>query len=79
VHVDLYRIESPVELDALGLPEYLATAIVFVEWGARFADFIAPDGLVLTLRPREVERGRVVELVARGSRGADIVAALASA
>jgi tRNA threonylcarbamoyladenosine biosynthesis protein TsaE len=39
IHVDLYRIEKPMEGESLGLDEYLASgAIVAVEWIERMPD-----------------------------------------
>ena len=42
-HFDLYRIESPLELEGLGFGEYIAgDAISVVEWGEKFSDEL-PD------------------------------------
>lgn len=72
-HADLYRLDDPGELDALGLPEALSRSIGLVEWGARFADAIAPDGLVITLERPEEARGRRAIVASRGARGDEIV------
>jgi tRNA threonylcarbamoyladenosine biosynthesis protein TsaE len=77
VHADLYRLGDLGELDALGLPEALAERIGLVEWGARFASAIAPDGIVVTLEGCDQAQGRVARIAALGPRGAEIVAALA--
>lgn len=38
-HFDLYRIETPLELEGLGFGEYIAgDAISVVEWGEKFPD-----------------------------------------
>ncbi|MDQ3031104.1 MAG: tRNA (adenosine(37)-N6)-threonylcarbamoyltransferase complex ATPase subunit type 1 TsaE, partial [Myxococcota bacterium] len=71
-HADLYRLSDPSELDALGLPEALSRSIGLIEWGARFADAIAPDGLVIELAGRDEEHGRRATITARGPRGAEI-------
>lgn len=45
-HLDLYRLESPAELDALGWDEIVGThALVLVEWPSR-ADERLPAGVV---------------------------------
>ena len=49
LHVDLYRIEDPAEIDELGLDE-ADDAVLLVEWPERAAGRW-PDALVLTLTP----------------------------
>lgn len=40
IHVDLYRLEDPEEIDDLGLEDYLESGVVAVEWAERLpADF----------------------------------------
>lgn len=47
-HVDLYRIESPDELDELGLDEARAGAVLLIEWPERLTA-LWPVALRLTL------------------------------
>ena len=47
-HVDLYRIESPSEIDELGLDE-TAGAVLLVEWPERAGASAWPDALGLSL------------------------------
>lgn len=47
-HVDLYRIESPSEIDELGLDE-TAGAVLLVEWPERAGPGAWPDALALSL------------------------------
>lgn len=75
-HADLYRLDDPGELDALGLPEALSRSVGLVEWGARFAHAIAPDGIVLTISGRDEAGGRRARVTSRGARGDAIVGAL---
>jgi tRNA threonylcarbamoyladenosine biosynthesis protein TsaE len=77
-HADLYRLSDASELDALGLPEALARSIGVIEWGARFAGAIAADGIVVEIAGRDEERGRRATISARGPRGAELVARLAT-
>ena len=51
VHVDLYRVEDPSELEELGLEEALADSVLVVEWPERAADRW-PEALALTLSVR---------------------------
>ncbi len=47
-HVDLYRLDSPAEADALGLDE-ADDAVVVIEWPERLGDRASPDALRLRL------------------------------
>ncbi|MDB5681303.1 MAG: tRNA threonylcarbamoyladenosine biosynthesis protein TsaE [Sphingomonas bacterium] len=48
VHVDLYRIEHPDELDEIGLDEARADSVLLIEWPER-APGRWPEALALTL------------------------------
>lgn len=48
LHVDLYRIEDPDEIEELGLDEALADSLLIVEWPER-APGMWPDALALSL------------------------------
>jgi len=50
VHVDLYRIESPDELDELGLDEALGDGVLLVEWAERAGAAAWPQALRLALQ-----------------------------
>lgn len=50
LHVDLYRIEAPEELDELGLDEARDHAALLIEWPERLPR-LWPDALRLTLAP----------------------------
>lgn len=48
LHVDLYRIEDPDEIEELGLDEALTDSLLIVEWPER-APGLWPDALALSL------------------------------
>jgi tRNA threonylcarbamoyladenosine biosynthesis protein TsaE len=48
LHVDLYRIEDPDEIEELGLDEALADSLLIVEWPER-APGLWPDALAISL------------------------------
>ena len=48
LHVDLYRIEDPDEIEELGLDEALADSLLIVEWPER-APGLWPNALALSL------------------------------
>lgn len=59
-HVDLYRIESPAQLETLGLEELCdGQAVVLVEWGEKFPDFWPPERIEIHLRRLEGERREI--------------------
>lgn len=58
LHVDLYRIDDPAELDELGLDEALSDALLLVEWPER-APGHWPQALALTLTAA-AEGGRIL-------------------
>jgi tRNA threonylcarbamoyladenosine biosynthesis protein TsaE len=49
LHVDLYRIDDPAELDELGLDEAAAESVLLVEWPERAGAAYWPDALALTI------------------------------
>lgn len=49
LHVDLYRIDDPAELDELGLDEARADSLLVVEWPERAGPRYWRDALALTL------------------------------
>jgi tRNA threonylcarbamoyladenosine biosynthesis protein TsaE len=50
LHVDLYRIDDPRELDELGLDEARSDSVTLIEW-PEHAPGRWPDALALTLAP----------------------------
>jgi tRNA threonylcarbamoyladenosine biosynthesis protein TsaE len=75
LHADLYRLQSPAELDDLGLAESVGPgSLVFVEWPARGGDRLPPPDLTVTLTPAGA--GRRARVVAASPAGARVVAAL---
>lgn len=48
-HCDLYRIESPAELDELGLDDVLADGVLIVEWPERAGTRQWPEALLIRL------------------------------
>jgi tRNA threonylcarbamoyladenosine biosynthesis protein TsaE len=55
-HLDLYRLEKPRELDALGIDEMRrADALVLIEWGEKFPSLVAgADGEIVLERSHEM-------------------------
>jgi tRNA threonylcarbamoyladenosine biosynthesis protein TsaE len=72
-HADLYRLETPAQVRALGLDAQRDEGrVLVVEWGAPYVELLGGDALVvtLTLDPRAASFG------ATGARSGAVLAAL---
>ncbi len=68
-HVDLYRLESEDELDAMGFADlFVPGAVVAVEWADRFSGVLGPARIEIELE------GPSVGEASKGSRRADVTA-----
>ena len=68
VHVDLYRLQSLLEVDELGLRDYAdGPCLLLVEWPDRGAGVLPPPDLEVRLQYRDA--GRDVEVAGRSNRG----------
>jgi tRNA threonylcarbamoyladenosine biosynthesis protein TsaE len=60
-HIDLYRLDEPREVETLGLEELFdREAVVLIEWGERFPQFLPPERTEIRLHAtgdeeREIE------------------------
>ncbi len=61
-HVDLYRIETPRELDTLGLDELFAEEgnLVLLEWGEKFSRFERERDVEITIERCSEEERKIV-------------------
>jgi tRNA threonylcarbamoyladenosine biosynthesis protein TsaE len=68
VHVDLYRLRSPGDLDDLGLRDYSVPGnLLLIEWPERGGPAVPPPDLDLQLRYEDA--GRAASLLGRSSLG----------
>jgi tRNA threonylcarbamoyladenosine biosynthesis protein TsaE len=68
VHVDLYRLKSPDELEHLGLREWATEGCLWlIEWPERAADRLPPPDLALTFQAAPT--GHDIEVSARSPVG----------
>lgn len=75
LHVDLYRLSDPEELEYIGFRELLSgDAIVLVEWPERAAGIMPPADLHIRLKL--TEPGRIACLRAGSPRGEDLASSL---
>jgi tRNA threonylcarbamoyladenosine biosynthesis protein TsaE len=64
-HIDLYRVDTPRELETLGLDDLVAAnSVLLIEWGEKFPRF-ARDGDVEITLDRLGEQGRRIRVKSR--------------
>ena len=61
-HFDLYRLESPEEIDEIGIDEALSSAISLIEWPERLGGLSFANTLILTLEPGDNSEARIATL-----------------
>jgi len=70
VHVDLYRLGGPDDVEELGLRDFLsAGCLLLVEWPSKGAEVLPPPDLEMSLGFAEPAPRRVARLRARGPLG----------
>jgi tRNA threonylcarbamoyladenosine biosynthesis protein TsaE len=80
LHLDLYRLADPGELEYLGLGDLLTPeAIALVEWPERGQGFLPPADLAIVLGYVAGAAGRSLAISAGGDAGEALLAALAAA
>jgi tRNA threonylcarbamoyladenosine biosynthesis protein TsaE len=61
-HIDLYRIDTPRELETLGLDDLRTTdSILLIEWGEKFSRFLRERDVEISLE-REGENSRRIKI-----------------
>ncbi len=69
IHVDLYRLEGPSDISALGLEEYFTPhTIVLIEWAERFPQILPSDHMAISLEYGEAEDIRLITLTGTGPK-----------
>ena len=63
-HSDWYRLESAVEVLALGLEEYEGDGLILIEWGDKFPEILPPGTLRISIAPQS-DGSRLISLLAR--------------
>lgn len=72
-HFDLYRINDPEELEAIGIRDYCdATSVCLYEWPEQGGDVLPDADIVLSLSHSEL--GRNVQIEAKSEKGEQISA-----
>jgi tRNA threonylcarbamoyladenosine biosynthesis protein TsaE len=62
-HIDLYRVETPRELETLGLDDLRAEgSVLLIEWGEKFPRLVRERDVEISLK-RESESGRKITVV----------------
>jgi tRNA threonylcarbamoyladenosine biosynthesis protein TsaE len=64
-HIDLYRVDTPRQLETLGLDDLLAPdSVLLIEWGEKFARFVRDRDVEITLE-RVGENDRKIQVTSR--------------
>jgi tRNA threonylcarbamoyladenosine biosynthesis protein TsaE len=64
-HVDLYRVDTPRQLETLGLDDLFAeNSVLLIEWGEKFARFVRDRDVEITLE-RIGENDRKIQVTSR--------------
>ncbi len=64
-HIDLYRVDTPRELETLGLDDLISeNSILLIEWGAKFPRFVRERDVEIRLE-RIGENERKISVVSR--------------
>ncbi|MFH1140311.1 MAG: tRNA (adenosine(37)-N6)-threonylcarbamoyltransferase complex ATPase subunit type 1 TsaE [Chloroflexota bacterium] len=73
-HIDLYRLDNPLEVEDLGLDEYIeGGGVCVVEWADKAMPLFPREHLVVDLR-HVGEQERQIQLIARGDRYVGLLA-----
>jgi tRNA threonylcarbamoyladenosine biosynthesis protein TsaE len=61
-HIDLYRVDTPRELETLGLDDLIAkNSVLLIEWGEKFSRFVRERDVQISLE-RVAETERLVQV-----------------
>jgi tRNA threonylcarbamoyladenosine biosynthesis protein TsaE len=64
VHIDCYRLNSPIELDYIGIREYLTNnTIQLIEWAEIGINKISQADLIIKLSDNDNQKGRIIEII----------------
>lgn len=79
-HVDLYRLDTPRQVEDIALDEILERpGIVVIEWAEKALALLPAAYLWITIRFGNGEDARVIEVIPRGERYEDLVEQIADA
>lgn len=75
-HFDLYRLETPIELDAIGIRDYFEqSSYSFIEWPEKGIGALPQPDLIIALST-ELNQSRVVNFSAQSPSGKQIISYL---
>jgi tRNA threonylcarbamoyladenosine biosynthesis protein TsaE len=64
-HIDLYRVDTPRQLETLGIEDLIAEdSVLLIEWGEKFARFVRDRDVEITLE-RIGENDRKIQVTSR--------------
>lgn len=73
-HLDLYRLDSPREIEGLGVDEFMGQAgLCVVEWADKALEWFPEDHLLIKMNSGPQEEDRLLRLEPRGKRYFDLL------
>jgi tRNA threonylcarbamoyladenosine biosynthesis protein TsaE len=64
-HIDLYRVDTPRQLETLGIEDFIAEdSVLLIEWGEKFPRFVRDRDVEITLE-RVGENDRKIQVTSR--------------
>lgn len=64
-HIDLYRVDTPRQLETLGIDDLIAEdSVLLIEWGEKFSRFVRDRDVEITLE-RIGENDRKIQIMSR--------------
>ena len=62
IHMDLYRLKSPEELEMLGFRDFVGNTICIIEWPERGGSLLPPPNVIITIETVGDGRSVAIEL-----------------
>ena len=69
-HFDMYRVKGIDDLSSTGYFDFLTTGILIIEWSENIKEWLADDGIKVTIKYSGVENERM--LIFEGVEGIDV-------
>jgi tRNA threonylcarbamoyladenosine biosynthesis protein TsaE len=72
-HFDLYRLQSPSEIESLGIRDYMHCAHCLIEWPQKATGYLPPEDIQIVIEYAKEDNARDALIQAISHRGEDVV------